>query len=371
MPQVSTYVGLDVHKSSISLAFANAQTGTAPHFCNRLKNDLPGLLRKLRELGVPEEMKICYEAGPTGYPLCRALRAAGYDCVVIAPSQMPRTPGDKVKTDRVDSLRLAECLRNGQLKEVRVPTEQEEALRDLLRAREDIKTYETNLKRQISALMLRHGHCWSEKSTWTKAHREWIGTRTFPHQASIDARTAYVQQLQSWETELARLEQAIHEAALQLPTRDLYRAFMAVKGVKVITAATLIAEIGDFRRFETAAKFMSFLGLVPSIHASGERARRGAITKAGNGRLRRLLMEAAWAYFRAPHVSRELAKRAEGVSTEVRDIAWRAQVRLNKRMRSLVGRSKHHKTAVVAVARELAGVMWALGQVDKPVASAA
>jgi transposase len=371
MNQVSTYVGLDVHKKSISLAFANAKTGSAPVFCKKLPNDLPLLLRKLRELGAPGTVKVCYEAGPTGYRLYRELCAAGYDCVVIAPALTPKTPGDKVKTDRIDALRLAECLRNGQLKAIRVPTEEEEALRDLLRAREDIKHSETNLKRQISALMLRHGHCWNEKSTWTKAHREWISTRPFAYQATIEARTLYLEQLQRYEERLEQLEQSILDAALKLPSRELFQAFMAVKGVKVITAATLIAEIGDFRRFPTAAKFMSFLGLVPSIHASGESARRGAITKAGNGRLRRLLMEAAWAYFRTPHVSRELTKRSEGVSAEARGIAWEAQVRLYKRMKTLTARGKHHKTAIVAVARELAGFLWAMAQQDNLVTSAA
>jgi transposase len=371
MNQVSTYVGLDVHKKSISVAFANAETGSAPVYCKKLPNDFPLLLRKLRELGAPGTVKVCYEAGPTGYRLFRELCAAGYDCVVIAPALTPKKPGDKVKTDRIDALRLAECLRNGQLKEIRVPTEEEEALRDLLRAREDVKQFETNTKRQISALMLRHGHSWDEKSTWTKAHREWISTRPFAHEPTIEARTLYVENLQRCEERLEQLEQSIHEAALKLPMRDLYRAFMSVKGVKVIIAATLLADIGDFRRFATAAKFMSFLGLVPSIHASGERARRGAITKAGNGRLRRLLMEAAWAYFRTPHVSRELAKRSEGVSGEARGIAWAAQGRLFKRMKTLTSRGKHHKTAIVAVARELAGFLWAMGQQDHLVTSAA
>jgi transposase len=342
MPQVSTYVGLDVHKKSISAAFANAEAGSTAVFYSRMPNDFPILLRWLRKLGAPETVKVCYESGPTGYRLYRELRAAGFDCVVIVPALTPKKPGDRVKTDRIDALRLAECLRNGQLKAIRVPTEEEEALRDLLRAREDLKGSETNLRRQISALMLRHGH----------------------------ARTLYLEQLQRYEERLEQLEQSVLDAALKLPSRDLFRAFMALKGVKVITAASLIAEIGDFRRFPTAAKFMSFLGLVPSIHASGESVRRGAITKAGNGRLRRLLMEAAWAYFRTPHVSRELTKRSEGVSTEARDISWEAQVRLYKRMKMLMARGKHQKTAIVAVARELAGFMWAMGQQDRLVTTA-
>lgn len=371
MTQVSTFIGLDVHKKSISLAFANAVAGSPPVYCSKLPNDLPCLLRKLRKLGAPESLKVCYEAGPTGYRLYRELRAAGFDCVVIAPSLTPRKRGDMVKTDRIDALRLAECLRNGQLKEIRVPTEEEEALRDLLRAREDLKRSETNVRRQISALVLRHGHCWDQKSTWTKAHREWISTRPFAHHATIEARTLYLEQLQRSEERLEQLERSIHDAALKLPSRDLFRAFMAVKGVKVITAATLVAEIGDFRRFPTAAKFMSFLGLAPSIHASGESVRRGAITKAGNGRLRRLLMEAAWSYFRTPHVSCELTKRSEGVSADVRGISWEAQVRLYKRMKMLMARGKHPKTAIVAVARELAGFLWALGQQDDLVTRAA
>jgi transposase len=371
MQSVSTFVGLDVHKSSISVAFASSEYGSEPVFAKRLPNDLELLLKLLRSLGAPEEIRVCYEAGPTGYGLYRALRDLGYDCCVIAPAKTPKSPTDKVKTDRIDSLRLAECLRNGQLTEIRVPTSEEEALRDLLRAREDFKEMASNTKRRILSMLLRYGRIWTGKSTWTKAHREWISAQKFDHAAATEAHDDYIEMLDTLEERIGKLELLIHETALRMPMAGLYRAFMTLKGVKVIVAATLIAEIGDFRRFATAAHFMSFLGLTPSIYASGDGARRGRITKAGNARLRRLLTEAAWAYFRTPHKSRDLLKRSEGIAEQPLKIAWEAQRRLHRKITRLRARGKNQKMTLIAGARELAGFIWAMGQQEVFLADAA
>ena len=369
MKKVTTFVGLDVHKSSISVGFASAEYGSEAKFAKRLPNDTAALVKLLRTFGAPEEIRVCYEAGPTGYGLYRALNAEGYGCCVIAPAKTPKSPTDKVKTDRIDAIRLAECLRSDQLTAIHVPTEKEEALRDILRAREDLKAMETNTKRRILSLLLRYGRVWTGKSTWTKAHREWISAQRFEFPATTEAHDEYIETLSRLEVRIERLERLIHETALTLPHAALYRAFMAMKGIKTIVAATLIAEIGDFRRFPTAAHFMSFLGLTPSIYASGDRARRGRITKAGNARLRRLLTEAAWAYFHPPHKSRLLLKRQEGVGQRPIEISWNAQRRLHRKLKRMQAKGKQQKASLTAAARELAGFIWAMGQEEQLVVS--
>jgi len=371
MKRFSTYVGLDVHKNSISIAFADAVAGSEGRFVKRILNDPGRLLKVLKKLGASSTIKVCYEAGPTGYGLVRILRRAGFVADVIAPSMTPKSPADRVKTDRRDALKLAECLRNGQLTAIYVPTEEEEALRDLIRAREDFKRVETNTKRQLLAMMLRHGRSWNGKSNWTKAHLEWLSAQDFEHQASTEAHAHYIGELHRMKEELAKLDQLIHLTALHLPNAALYRAFLTVKGIKSLTAATLMVEIGDFRRFKSAGHFMSFLGLTPSLYASGDSAIRGRITKAGNRRLRRLLVEAAWAYRCSPHVSRDLQKRSEGVGERPRKIAWEAQKRLHRKTRSLQGRGVNHKKALVAVARELSGFIWAIAQEEALLENAA
>ena len=354
MTQFSTHVGLDVHKNSISVAFVRRETGEVK-FLGREPNDLTRLRRALKPLGDPASVQICYEAGPTGYGLCRKLRELGYDCQVVAPAKTPKKVGQRVKTDRRDAKVLAEFLATGHLTAIRVPTPEEEALRDLIRAREDIKIKETNSKRQLNSMMLRHDRSFTGgKSYWTKLHLEWLEAQEFDYAGSNEAKTTYIGEVRRYKQMLEELDRRIEEVAATLERADLVHALRAFKGIKTLTAATIVAEIGDLRRFPSADKFASFLGLTPSEHSSGDTRNRGSITKAGNRRLRRMLVESAWAYWRTEHVSRELMRRSEGVSQEVRDLSWNTQKRLHRRLFALQHRHVSPKKALVAVTRELA-----------------
>lgn len=362
MPRFSTYVGLDVHKKSIVLAFASEGSREAPSSMGSVPNDYTRLKVKLLKLGTPKTIKICYEAGPTGYGLYRKLKADGFDCDVVAPAKTPKVSSDRVKTDKRDARKLAGYLRSGLLTAIRVPTPSEEGMRDLLRARETTKKSQSNLKRRIGSLLLRYDRIWHKKSTWTLEHREWVRKQTFEDPHTSRAFQHYLEELRHLDNLVAELDAEVELAAKTMECYDLVRAFQAFKGIKVLTAATLVAEIGDFRRFPSAAKFMSFLGLTPSEHSTGDRHRRGAITRAGNGRLRRLLVEAAWAYWKTPHRSKELTKRSAGVSQVVQDHAWKAQKRLHKRLKVLTMSGKMGRKALIAATRELAGFIWAVGQ---------
>ncbi|MEM9374097.1 MAG: IS110 family transposase [Planctomycetota bacterium] len=362
MSQISAYIGLDVHKNSISIAAAPAEHSNPVQFHGRHCADTARLIKKLAAFGAPAEVRICYEAGPTGYGLARALIAAGYDCQVVAPAKTPKLPSDRVKTDRRDAKKLAEFLRSGHLTAIRIPTEEEEALRDLIRAREDVKHDESDLKRRLMGLMLRRGRVWNEKSNWTKAHMAWLERAEFDHAATNETKIAYLELIKHLGRVLAELDRRIEHFALSMQRADLVRALCAFKGIRVLTAATIISEIGDFDRFPTAAQFMSFLGLTPSESSSGDSTKRGPITKAGNKRLRRLLVESAWTYKKTPHESLDLKRRSRGVHPSVKDIAMAAQKRLWRRQMRLLHLNKCSRKVNVAVARELAGFLWAAGR---------
>jgi len=365
MQRFSTHVGLDVHKNSIYVAFANTKTGEIASL-GSVPNDLKRLLTKLGPLGEIREVQICYEAGPTGYGLCRHLRSLGYECQVVAPAKTPSVGSDRVKTDRRDAIKLARFLASGHLTVIRVPTPEEDALRDLVRAREDVKIKETNTKRQLSSLMLRHGRTFTAgKSSWTKKHLEWLELQEFEFEDSNVTKWAYLEELRHYRELIAKLDEQIESSSAAIEQADLVHALRALKGVKTLTAATVVAEIGDLRRFPSAARFASFLGLTPSEHSSGETRNRGRITKAGNRRVRRMLIEAAWAYWRSPHMSRELRARSEGVSEDVQKLAWKTQHRLFKRLNALRHRGMNAKKALVAVARELACAVWSIGQEEE------
>lgn len=363
MLRFSAFVGLDVHKNSISVAVARA--GEEPARClSRLPNDYPRLRKLLETLGEPSTISVCYEAGPTGYGLVRRLREEGFACEVVAPAKTPKISSNRVKTDRRDAIQLADFLRSGHLTFLRVPTPEEEALRDLIRAREDLKSVQLDTQRQLISMLLRHGRIWTMKSHWTVAHLQWVSRQTFDHPASTEAHAHYLGEVLRLREAVAQLDRRIEEVATTLERSDLVQALCALKGIKTLSAATLVSEVGELRRFPTARRFMSFLGLTPSESSSGDTRHRGPITKAGNRRLRRLLVEAAWAYYRSPHVSKELQRRSRGTSTVVRQIAWRAQKRLHRRLYSLTRRGTSPRKALVAVARELAGFVWAIGQED-------
>lgn len=359
MSDPSRFVGLDVHSKSISIAVASNRD--AAEFVSQIPHDLPRLLKALDRLGSRDQLHCAYEAGPTGYGLQRALTKAGVRCDVIAPSKMPKVTGDRVKTDRRDALRLAHLLRCGDLVKNHVPDEACEAMRDLLRSREDAKRAQLRARHQLSKYLLRHGRRWP-KCNWTIAHLEWVEQQTFEHPAQARVLEECLQAVNEASARIQRYDALLAELAPQTEQADLIEALQAFRGIQLLTAASIAFELGDIRRFPSAKKLMSYLGLTPSEDSSGDRVRRGGITKAGNGGLRRLLVESAWSYRHTPREAYRLKKRAEHVAPGVRRIAWSAQTRLHARYKKMMARGKGAQKTLVALARELAGFIWAVGQ---------
>lgn len=364
------YVGLDVHKDSIVIAVAEAGRAPARHI-GEFPADWHAVEKALKRLARGGfRLEICYEAGPTGYGLHRRLSAAGYHSQVVAPSLVPRKAGQRVKTDRRDASKLAHCLRAGDLTPVWVPDEETEALRDLERARDDAKKAEKRAKQQLGKFLLRHGRRWDGASNWTQKHFEWIRRQSFEHEAQQRVLRDYLKAVEDATERVKRLTKDIEELIHQSALAPLVVALQALRGVATISSAVIAAEIGDLRRFDTAGEFMAFVGLVPSEHSSGGRTRRGSITRTGNRFVRRILVEAAWHYMHPAQISRALRTRNAKASEEVRQIAWKAQKRLHRKFRHLLY-EKHKKpqVAVTAVARELAGFIWAIGQQERLTAS--
>jgi transposase len=281
--------------------------------------------------------------------------------LVVAPSLVPGKPGDRVKTDRRDARKLAHFLRSGDLTEVHVPEEAVEAIRDLERARDDAKCAERVARHQLSKFLLRHDRRW-EGGTWTQKHRDWIRTQQFAYPAQQRVLEDYLKIVEDLAERVARLTAAMEEFVQDTVLAPLVKALQAFRGVSMVSAVTIAAEVGDLRRFATPGQFMSYVGLVPSEDSTGQRRRQGRITRCGNGHLRRILVEAAWHYRHVPVMSKELRRRNQGVATEVQRIAWKAQKRLNKRLYHLLQSGKSSQKAVIALARELAGFIWAVGQ---------
>lgn len=363
------YVGLDVHKDSIVIAVAEAGRDDARSVAE-VPGDFNSLQKVLKKLTRNRySLEICYEAGPTGYNLHRRLVAAGYSNQVVAPSLIPKKAGERIKTDRRDARKLARCLRAGDLTAVWVPDAATEGLRDLERARDDAKTAETRAKHQLSKFLLRHGCRWDGGSNWTKKHLAWIRKQEFPQETQQRVLRDYLKAFEDAAERVDRLMQDIEELVLQVALAPLVTALQALRGIGTLSAAVIAAEIGDLRRFETAGQFMAYVGLVPSEHSSGSRTQRGSITKTGNAHVRRTLVEAAWHYQYPARMSKALRARHAKVSPEVRQIAWKAQKRLSRKYRHLTCERKRLPTvAAVAVARELAGFIWAIGHVEQKLA---
>lgn len=358
MSDVITYVGLDVHKKDIHVAMLVGRTHTPETW--QLTNEpkaIHRLIRKLeREASGP--VQTCYEAGPCGYALQRQLRKAGMSCAVIAPALTPRKPGERVKTDRRDARKLAELFRAGLLTEVAPPTEAEEAVRDLCRARDDAREDLQRCRHRLGKLLLRRGLHYDGRN-WTVAHRQWLRALTWTHAAEQHVVDDYLLAIEQLEARLAELDARLSEIAGTDPYREPVGWLRCFRGIDTLTAITLIAELHDFRRFRTARALMSYVGLVPGEDSSGERTRRGRITKTGNALVRRVLIEAAWHYQHRPAVGPALRRRREGQATRVIAIADQAQQRLCRRFHRLSVLHKLPAKIVVAVARELAGFIWA------------
>jgi transposase len=351
------YAGLDVHKDSTVIAMAEASGGEAKVW-GRVASDPIAVEHALAQLGGPSRVRACYEAGPTGYGLVRRLRAAGYTCDVVAPSLVPRDRR-RVKTDYRDAVRLAHFLRSGDLTTVVVPDAATEAIRDLVRARDAAKRAERVVRHQLDKFLLRHARVWSGKTKWTQTYLAWVRTQRFEYSALTMTFEDALAAVEAAGERVGRLSAAIDEATAMWSGGPLVRAFQAFRGIHTVTAATLAAEIGDFARFTHPRQLMAYLGLVPSEHSSGLSRRQGPITRTGNGHVRRVLVEAAWSYRMRAQLSKAIAARNEGVAEGVRAIAWKAQKRLHKRYLRLILRGKSKQEVVVAVARELAGFLWA------------
>lgn len=364
---ITSFVGLDVHKDSVAVAVAKAGR-QPPRFVGTVVPSLPSLERVLRDIGRASRTLVVYEAGPCGYGLARRLSAEGYSCQVVAPARIARSPIEqRIKTDRRDALLLARESRAGNLVPVVMPDERDEALRDLSRTREDVLAARLRAHQQMKALLLRHGRTCPGRIVWSAAHERNLGKIRFPHQAQEIAFVEYRNAIKDAHERLERITEALRAQSSQWRMRPLVQALMCLRGFDFIAAITFAAEIGDPRRFAHPTALMAYLGLVPSEFSSGPSRHQGGITKTGNKHARRILIEAAWTYCHSPRVSRDLEVRQQRQPKAVREISWRAQLRLTKRFRHLrMGRKLPQNKVCVAVARELCGFIWDIARQVQP-----
>jgi transposase len=364
MQQSSTlYVGLDVHKESIAVAYVAQDHGAEVISLGTIGTrqcDIDKLLRQLQSKS--KQLVFVYEAGPCGYWLYRYLLKQGYVCWVVAPSLIPKKPGDRVKTDRRDARQLARLMRSGDLTPVYVPAIDDEAIRDLSRAREDTLRDLKAAKLRLKAFLLRHDIRYTGRANWSPAHLRWLSEVVCPTPAQHIVFQEYVQTVTEQTERLGRLELELHE---QVQTWRLYpvvEALQALRGVQFTVAVTTVAELGDLTRFENPRQLMNYLGLTPSEYSSGGRRQQGSIPKTGHSHARRALVEGAWAYRYPAKVSRHLHLRLEKLPAAIQAISWKAQVRLCTRYRHLMAKGKHAHQVVVAIARELSAFMWAIAK---------
>ncbi len=365
----SLYVGLDVHKETIVIAVARPGRGE-PEYRGEIANTpkaVAKLIQRLSEEADGGIVQFCYEAGPCGYGLYRQILAAGHDCQVVAPSLIPRKSGERVKTDRRDALKLARLLRSGDLTAVWVPDQEQEAMRDLTRARDDMKAQERKARQQLNAFVLRHGHSWPKgKTRWTQTHYNWLESLKFEHAWQQVVLQEYVDAVKAATRRVDDLTAKMMQVLPQWSLAPVVSSLVALRGIDKLAAMVLLAELGDISRFDSPRQLMAYLGLVPSEHSSGSRRRQGAITLTGNGHARRMLVESAWSYRFPARQTAHLKRKATEASDEAKTIAWRAQKRLCGRYRTLTQAGKNTKLVCVAVARELAGFIWDIVRHEMP-----
>ena len=358
MKQVTTYVGIDAHKKDLFIAML---VGTAAVPVSWTVANEPNAVRRLvrkLEREAPGAVQVCYEAGPCGYALQRRMTTPRVSCQVIAPALVPRKPGERVKTNRRDARKLVELLRAGLLTEVRPPTPEEEAVRDLCRARDDARTDLQRCRHRLGKLLLRRGLHYSGRN-WTRAHRQWMDSLIWTHAAERVVVEDYLLAIDQVETRLSELDVRLTAIAQTDPYREPVAWLRCFRGIDTLTAILILAELHDFRRFQAPRALMAYLGLVPGEDSTGEKHRRGPITRTGNSVVRRLLVETAWHYQHRPAVGVGLARRRKGQPGWVIAIADKAQQRLCRRFRKLATEHKPAPKIVVAIARELAGFLWA------------
>jgi transposase len=361
------YVGFDTSKTKHAVAVAEGGREGEVRYLGEIEAAPAAVERLLRKLAHKyKTLHVCYEAGPTGYGLYRQIRALGHACDVIAPSLVPKRPGDRVKTNRRDAVTLARLLRAGELTAIWVPDEVHEAARDLVRARDAAAQDLRHKRQQVLSFLLRHGRIFTGHRHWSRAHLRWLAGQAFTHPAQQIVFQDQVDAVTDAQARLERLDRQLVELVPTWSMAPVVAACQAMRGVSFLVAVTFVAEIGDVRRFESPRQLMAFLGLVPSERSTGDTVRRGGLTLAGNRRVRRALVEGAWSYRHPARVTEAIRCRLEGVPKAVREIAWKAQVRLCARYRRLMAAGKRAPVAVAAIAREMAAFLWAIGREVEP-----
>jgi transposase len=369
MRKDTRHVGLDVDTEKIAVAVAEPGLGGEVRSVGTIPHTEDSVRRLVKKLGPASRLRVCYEAGPHGYGLYWLLSGLGVHCDVVAPTLVPVRSGDRVKTNRRDALKLARSYRAGDLTPVWVPDAEHEALRDLVRAREVAKKDQLRARHRLGKFLLRRGlRAVAGMKSWTKKHLLWVKTLRFERPAQEAVYLDYLHEVEHAAERVARLERAIDQAIEGLPAemRAVIAGLQALRGIKQVSAATIVAEVGPLSRFPRPKPLMGYSGMVSSEDSTGDKVRRGAITKTGNAHLRRIVGEAAWAYQYRPAMSPEMKKRQEGLSEEVKEIAWKAQHRLCTRYRRLVAKGKLRSKVTTAIGRELLGFIWAIGtQIEK------
>jgi transposase len=363
------FTGLDVHNDTIAVTLAPSQSTEVRRYgiIGGTHDDVLRLIKRLAAAHPGVELRFCYEAGPRGYPLCRFIRAQGYACIIVAPSRVPRQPGDRVKTDRRDADQLARLYRAGELTAIYVPDPQDEAVRDLIRARYQVSTQQHRARQQLKMFLLRHNLRYAGTTAWSAKHLRFLARIKLPFSEQQFAFQEMVQTIEEAGQRLERYDAKLPSVVAGWRWEPVVRALMSLRGLALLSAATLVAELGDLERFQTAGQLMSYLGLVPSEETTGNDRQQGGLTKTGNRIARRLLIEAAWHYRQPERISAGVRVRQEGLPKAVTDAAWSAQIRLHHRYLHLVGRGRKKPTvAAAALGRELSGFVWAIGRLVKP-----
>src|SRR5712672_3581618 len=360
---IEAFVAFDTSKLRNAVAIAEAGRTGEIRFVGEIENGGAATAKLVRKLAAKyERLTFCYEAGPTGYGLYRQIKSLGYECLVAAPSLIPTKPGDRVKTNRRDALNLAKLLRAGELTAVWVPDERHEAMRDLVRAR-DAAVKDYRIKRQnVSSLLLRLGRHYPGKKTWGRTHLNWLTGLKLEHREQRIAFEEMLLAVRQVRERIERLEQAMREAVADWTLAPVIEAVQAMRGIDMVGAVAFLADLVDLSRFQNPRQLMAYLGLTPSERSTGESVKRGGITKAGNTRARRLLIEAAWSYRFPPRVSKDMQTRIGAAPRTAREIAWKAQMRLCGRFRTLTRKGKRPTIVVTAIARELSAFIWAINR---------
>jgi transposase len=361
LDKYAAYIGLDTHKDSIVVAIAlpgRAQAYIDSELANNEKN-ISKLIHRLSKQFAGQLLLFCYEAGPCGYGIQRQIMASGHDCEVIAPSKIPKKPGEKVKTDRIDARKLAQYLRSGDLTAIWIPDHEQEAMRDLTRARSDMKSQELKARQQLNAFVLRHSHSWpSNKTRWTKSHYNWLESLTFNHDWLQVVLQEYIDAVKAATGRVTDITEQMERVLPQWSMAPVVDSLIALRGIDKLAAMVLLAELGDISRFDSPKQLMAYLGLVPSEHTTGSKRRQGSITRTGNSHARRMLVESAWSYRFPARQTMHLKRKAIKASDKAKAIAWRAQKRLCGRYTTLIQAGKNTKQTTVAIARELIGFIW-------------